>query len=72
LCQVRQERIPAELMGRVLSFSRLLSHAATPLRTIIGGLITQEHDPRLALVLAALTKGGEVIIARFSVIRTLA
>lgn len=68
---VRQERIPASLMGRVLSFSRLLSTAAMPLGALIGGLMAQTYDPRLVFGMAALTKGGEVLIARFSAIHRL-
>lgn len=68
---VRQERIPAPLMGRVLSFSRLLSTAAMPLGAVIGGLLAQTYDPRLVFCIAALTKGGEVLIARFSAIHRL-
>jgi MFS family permease len=68
---VRQERIPTQLMGRVLSFSRLLSTAAMPLGAIIGGLLAQAYDPRLVFSIAALTKGGEVLIARFSAIHRL-
>jgi MFS family permease len=69
---VRQERIPAQLMGRVLSFSRLLSNAAMPLGAVIGGLLAERYDPRLVFALAALTKGGEALIARFSAIHELA
>lgn len=68
---VRQERIPAPLIGRVLSFSRLLSTAAMPLGAVIGGLLAQNYDPRLVFCIAALTKGGEVLIARFSAIHRL-
>lgn len=63
---VCRERIPAPRMGRVLSFSRLLSTAAMPLGAVIGGLVAQTYDPRLVSGIAALTKGGEVLIARFS------
>jgi MFS family permease len=68
---VRQERIPRQLMGRVLSFSRLLSNAAMPLGAVIGGFLAQSYDPQLVFLLAALTKGGEALIARFSAIRKL-
>jgi predicted MFS family arabinose efflux permease len=68
---VRQERIPRQLMGRVLSFSRLLSNAAMPLGAVIGGLLAQRYDPQLVFLLAALTKGGEALIAHFSAIRKL-
>lgn len=68
---VRQERIPGPLMGRVLSFSRLLSTAAMPLGAIIGGFLAQTYTPLLVFGIAALTKGGEVLIARFSAIHQL-
>ena len=65
---VRQERIPGPLMGRVLSFSRLLSTAAMPVGAVIGGILAQTYQPLFVFGLAALTKGGEVLIARFSAI----
>lgn len=68
---VRQERIPTQLMGRVLSFSRLLSTAAMPVGAVIGGLLAQSLDARVVFGMAALTKGGEVLIARFSAIHRL-
>jgi predicted MFS family arabinose efflux permease len=68
---VRQERIPGSLMGRVLSFSRLLSTAAMPLGAVIGGFLAQNYSLLLVFGLAALTKGGEVFIARFSEIHRL-
>ena len=68
---VRQERIPAQLMGRVLSLSRLLSTAAMPVGAVVGGLLAQSYDPRLVFGVAALTKAGEVLIARFSAIHRL-
>ena len=68
---VRQQRIPAHLMGRVLSLSRLLSTAAMPVGAVIGGLLARHDDPRLVFGIAALTKGGEVLIARFSAIHRL-
>ena len=67
----RQERIPRPLLGRVLSFSRLLSTATMPLGAVIGGFLAQAYHPLLVFVLAALTKGGEVLIARFSAIHRL-
>jgi hypothetical protein len=42
-----------------------------PLGAIIGGLLAQRYDPQVVFLLAALTKGGEALIARFSAIRTL-
>jgi predicted MFS family arabinose efflux permease len=68
---VRQEHIPGSPMGRALSFSRLLSTAAMPLGAMLGGLLAQAHDPCLVYAMAALTKGGEVLIARFSAIHRL-
>ncbi|MFZ5815693.1 MAG: MFS transporter [Bacillota bacterium] len=63
---VRQELIPGALMGRVLAFSRILSTAAMPLGAALGGFLTQSFDPALIFLLAAATKGLEILIARFS------
>ena len=68
---VRQERVPGSLMGWVLSFLHLLSTAAMPLGAVLGGLLAQAHDPCLVFAMAAPTKGGEVLIARFSAIHRL-
>lgn len=68
---VRQELIPAYLLGRVLSFSRILSTASMPLGAILGSLITQSFDPVLVFMVAALTKGFEFLISRYSSMRFL-
>ena len=68
---VRQEQIPSELMGRVLSFSRVLSTAAMPVGAVLGGVLTASHDPTLVFMIAAAAKGIEVLIARFSAMRSL-
>lgn len=63
---VRQELIPAGLMGRVLSFSRILSTAAMPLGATLGGLLMQQMPPAAVFAIAAAAKGGEWLIARCS------
>lgn len=68
---VRQALIPGHLMGRVLSFSRLLSTAALPVGAVLGGLLMTTVDPMWIFLLAAAFKGSEVLIARFSAIHTL-
>ncbi|WP_374711567.1 MFS transporter [Symbiobacterium terraclitae] len=68
---VRQEQIPGELMGRVLSFTRVLSTAAMPIGAVLGGLIVERFDPALVFLIGAGTKLVETGIARFSAMRTL-
>ena len=68
---VRQALIPTPLMGRVLSFSRLLSTAAMPAGALLGGALVTVVDPVFVFLLAALCKGVEVLIARFSAIHQL-
>jgi predicted MFS family arabinose efflux permease len=68
---VRQELIPAHMMGRVLSFSRLLSTAALPVGAVLGGVLVTTVDPAWVFLLAAAFKGSEALIARFSSIREL-
>lgn len=68
---VRQELIPGDLMGRVLSFSRVLSTAAMPVGATLGGLLTERFDPALVFAVAAATKGVEALIARYSAMRSL-
>ena len=68
---VRQELIPAHLIGRVLSFSRLLSTAAMPVGAVLGGFLMTAIDSMWVFLLAAAFKGAEVLIARFSAIHRL-
>lgn len=68
---VRQELIPGNLMGRVLAFSRILSTAAMPLGATLGGLLSRSFDPAVIFLIAATAKGVEVLIARYSAMRTL-
>jgi MFS family permease len=68
---VRQELIPPHMMGRVLSFSRLLSTAALPVGAVLGGVLVTAVDPAWVFLLAAAFKGSEALIARFSSIREL-
>ncbi len=68
---VRQENIPGDLMGRVLSFTRVLSTAAMPIGATLGGLLVERFDPALVFLIAAATKLVEALIARFSSMRSL-
>ncbi|MDN4595200.1 MFS transporter [Polycladomyces subterraneus] len=67
---VRQETVPEAMLGRVLSFSRVFTRLAMPLGAMVGGLISN-FDPVAVFVVAAVTKGLEVIIALSSPIRKL-
>jgi predicted MFS family arabinose efflux permease len=68
---VRQELIPGDLMGRVLSFSRVLSLAAMPVGAMLGGALVETIDPSWVFVTAAACKAIEFTIARFSAMRGL-
>jgi hypothetical protein len=68
---VRQENIPADLMGRVLSFTRVLSTAAMPVGATLGGFLIEHMDPTIVFGIAAATKLAEALIARFSAMRSL-
>jgi Na+/melibiose symporter-like transporter len=68
---VRQELIPTELRGRVLSFTRVLAAACMPLGATLGGLISQAFDPSLVFVVAIVAKVLELLITRLSSIRHL-
>lgn len=68
---VRQELIPSELMGRVLSFSRILSTAAMPIGATLAGFMVEHIDPTIVFGIAAVTKLIEALIARFSAMRSL-
>lgn len=68
---VRQELIPTELMGRVLSLTRMLATAAMPVGATLGGYLIGVVDPAWVFLLAASTKVVELAIARFSPMRYL-
>ncbi|HLN64037.1 MAG TPA: MFS transporter [Symbiobacteriaceae bacterium] len=68
---VRQENIPSDLMGRVLSFTRVLSTAAMPIGATLGGFLIERFDPTIVFGIAAATKLVEALIARFSAMRSL-
>lgn len=68
---VRQEYIPGPLMGRVLSFTRVLSTAAMPIGATLGGLLVERFDPSVIFLIAAGTKLAEAIMARLSAMRSL-
>jgi MFS family permease len=63
---VRQELIPGGLMGRVLSFTRMLSTAAMPVGATLGGFMMKSFDPTWVFGVAAATKALEFFIARYS------
>ncbi|KFN03163.1 major Facilitator Superfamily protein [Bacillus clarus] len=67
---VRQEIIPSHIQGRVLGFSRVLTHLAMPLGALVGGIITS-NNPVFVFALVACTKIIEVFIALFRPIRKL-
>lgn len=67
----RQEKIPADLMGRVLSFTRVLSTATMPVGATLGGFLIEHFDPTIVIGTAAATKLVEALIARFSAMRAL-
>jgi len=68
---VRQELIPKQMMGRVLSFSRILSTTAMPVGASLGGLLSKSFDPSFAFLCAAACKLVETAIARLSAMRDL-
>lgn len=63
---IRQETIPAQLLGRVLGFSRVFTRLAMPLGAVAGGLLSGGGRPEMVFVLAAAAKGAEVAIALLS------
>ncbi|WP_369185268.1 MFS transporter [Streptomyces sp. Y1] len=50
---LRQAIVPAELMGRVTSTSRMLAMCAAPLGAVLGGWLAATHDVRTPLYTAA-------------------
>jgi Na+/melibiose symporter-like transporter len=68
---VRQENIPSDLMGRVLSFTRVLSTAAMPVGAILGSFLIERFDPTIVFIIAAVTKLAEALVAHFSPMRSL-
>lgn len=68
---IRQEKVPPELLGRVLSFSRVLTRTAMPAGAMIGGWMSAAGSPEAVFLLAAGVKLLEVGIALVSPIRRL-
>lgn len=60
---IRQESIPKDLLGRVLSFSRMITRLAMPIGALTGGLISDYFSASAVFLLAAFSKLCEVIIA---------
>nr|WP_232345324.1 MFS transporter [Paenactinomyces guangxiensis] len=70
VASVRQETVPSDMLGRVLGFSRVFTRLAMPLGAFVGSFISS-INPASVFVLAAVTKGLEVVIALVSPIRKL-
>ncbi|SFJ81496.1 MFS transporter [Thermoflavimicrobium dichotomicum] len=70
VASVRQETVPSDMLGRVLGFSRVFTRLAMPLGAFVGSFISS-INPSAVFVLAAVTKGLEVVIALVSPIRKL-
>lgn len=68
---IRQEQVPPELLGRVLSFSRVVTRTAMPAGALLGGWMSGALGPGAVFLLAAGAKLIEVIIAVASPIRRL-
>jgi MFS family permease len=68
---VRQETVPSNMLGRVLSFSRVFTRLAMPIGMMIGSLVSNSISPVAAFAIAAVSKGVEVVIALSSPIRKL-
>lgn len=68
---VRQETVPSNMLGRVLSFSRVFTRLAMPLGMMIGSLVSSSISPVAVFAIAAASKAVEVIIALLSPIRKL-
>ncbi len=70
VASIRQETVPADIQGRVLGFSRVLTRLAMPLGALVGGIISG-YNPVAVFALASVAKIIEVIIALISPIRKL-
>jgi MFS family permease len=68
---IRQEQVPPELLGRVLSFSRVVTRTAMPAGALLGGWMSGALAPGAVFLLAAAAKLIEVLIAVASPIRRL-
>ena len=68
---IRQETVPSNMLGRVLSFSRVFTRLAMPLGMMIGSLVSDSISPAAVFTIATVSKGVEVLIALLSPIRKL-
>lgn len=68
---IRQETIPNNMLGRVLSFSRVFTRLAMPLGMMTGSLVSNSISPVAAFAIAAASKVVEILIALLSPIRKL-
>lgn len=65
---LRQETVPAHLLGRVLSFSRVITRLAMPLGALAGGVIANAYDPAVVFFIAAAAKAVEIVIAKIWIV----
>jgi predicted MFS family arabinose efflux permease len=68
---VRQETVPSEMLGRVLSFSRVLTRLAMPVGALLGGVAARSWSASAVFWIAFAAKGVEVVIALLSPMRRL-
>ncbi|WP_407637521.1 MFS transporter [Cohnella kolymensis] len=61
---LRQTTVPPQMLGRVLSFSRVLTRLAMPLGAFAGGFLASASEPAIVFLIAALAKAVEVVIAK--------
>lgn len=60
---LRQESVPKELLGRVLSFSRVFTRLAMPIGAMVGGMVSAHSHPSNIFMIASISKLIEVLIA---------
>ncbi|SEF23593.1 Predicted arabinose efflux permease, MFS family [Amycolatopsis pretoriensis] len=60
---LRQQFVPAELLGRVTSAYRLLGWGLIPVGTLAGGLVAQQLGPRAPYLVAAVVRGVALVVA---------
>jgi Na+/melibiose symporter-like transporter len=68
---VRQELIPPELRGRVVSLGRVVASLTLPLGATLGGLLAQAVSPTAVFLVAIGTSLIELLIIRCSTLRRL-
>jgi MFS family permease len=61
----RQESVPKDILGRILSFSRVVTRLAMPMGAMLGAFVSSNGSPVLVFLIAALSKFIEILIAVF-------